>query len=329
MSATLGTLETAGERLSLASSLPWVAELMSEGAAGELTRDGVGASLQIEVEADRRPFDTRGWPLLTRGAWARGGEVVIENACTAGFDVHVDCASSPARFTFRWRPPARDRAAARVLRSRFHLLARCVLIQYPALWWAGVNGRVPLHASACTTDGATVLLTGPSGVGRSTLVLGEIRAGGQTTGDNVSVSDGTTVWGLVEPMRVEGGDGRRMPHGRNEACLPDRAGSLVPECVVVLKRGSSDDTALLPCSPDVAARDLVTSTYMAGELRRYWGFAAVLAAGTGVGPTHPPITEVADVLAGTLACRELALSRSPGMRLSQILTADQEEKAWA
>jgi hypothetical protein len=329
MSDILGTLETAGERLEITCSLPWVADLISEGAAGELSRNGGPASLEICVEEERRPFDTRGWPLLTRGAWARGGEVVVENACTAGFDVHVDCSGTRARLRFRWRPPARDRAAARVLRSRFHLLARCVLTQYPALWWAGVSGRVPLHASACTTEGATVLLTGPSGVGRSTLVLGEVQAGGQTTGDNVSVADATTVWGLVEPMRVEGGDGRRMPHGRNEACLRDRASSLVPDCVVVLRRGSSGEPALLPCSATAAARDLVTSTYMAGELRRYWGFAAVLAAGTGVGPAHPPIAEVANALATTLSCRELVLSRSPGLRLSELLTADQEVKAWA
>jgi len=329
MNETLGVLETAGERLEITCAIPWVTDLIAEGAADELVRDGAGPSLEVRVQADRTPFDTRGWPLLTRGAWSSGEQVVLENACTSGFDIHVDCSSSVARFTARWRPPARDRAAARLLRSRFHLLARCALIQYPALWWAGARGRVPLHASACGTEATTALLAGPSGVGRSTLVLREVESGSRTTGDNLSVSDATSVWGLVEPMRVEGGNGRRMPHGRHEACLRGRAGSLVPECVIVLRRGSSADAELRPCSAEEAARDLVTSTYAAGELRRYWAFAAALAAGTGVGPAHPPITEVANALAAALPCRTLMFTRSPQKRLSQILTADMEVEAWA
>src|SRR6185295_17819135 len=154
-------LDTAGERLAIECSLPWVMELIAEGAAGELR----------ESEA--------------AGAWLREGELVIENACTAGFDLHLRHTAERAVFTYRWRPPARDRAAARILRSRFHLLARAILTQYPALWWAGTRGRAPLHASACVVGGATPLVTASSGIGRSTLVLGELRAGGRATGDNL------------------------------------------------------------------------------------------------------------------------------------------------
>ena len=67
-----------------------------------------------------------------------------------GFDLRLRCGPEGVELTYRWRPPARDRAAAWALRSRFHLLARAVLMQYPALWWAGTRGRAPLHASACT-----------------------------------------------------------------------------------------------------------------------------------------------------------------------------------
>ena len=59
-------------------------------------------------------------------------------------------------------------------------------------------------------------MTAPSGVGRSTLLLAS-SGGSRATADNLAVGDGTTVWGLVEPVRVEGGGGRRMPHGRHEA----------------------------------------------------------------------------------------------------------------
>ena len=212
-----GFLATAGERVLFECSLPWVNELIAEGAGGELSPgEAPGVSLRIHVEADRRPFETHGWELLSRGAWRRQGEVVVENACTSGFDLHLRQTADHAELTYRWGPPARERAAARVLRSRFHLLARAVLMQYPVLWWAGTRGRAPLHASGYAAGASTPLVTAQSGVGRSTLLLSELTSGGQATGDNLAVGDGKTVWGLVEPIRVEGGSGRRMPHGRHE-----------------------------------------------------------------------------------------------------------------
>jgi hypothetical protein len=312
-------LDTAGERLTIDCRLPWVTALVDEGAAGALGDVSAGASVRVRVEADRRPFPTRGWDMLTRGAWQRGGEVVVENACTAGFDLHLRCSDEIAEFTFRWRPPARDHTAAWVMRSRFHLLARAVLMQYPVLWWAGTRGRVPVHASACDTGTTTPLLVAQSGIGRSTLLLRQLRCGGRATGDNLAVTDGTTVWGLVEPMRVDGASGRRMPHGRRELPLPARAGALVPDCVVVLRRGGSGEPAVTSCEADAAAAALVTSTYAAGELRRYWGFAAILSAGMGLGPPHPPITEIAWAFASRLPCRTLAVAGAPVPGLAELL----------
>ena len=317
-----GFLATAGERVCFESSLPWVMDLIVEGAGGELApSDGRRASLRVDVGADRRPFDTSGWELLARGAWRRDGDVVLENACTSGFDLHLRHTPECAELTFRWRPPARERAAARALRSRFHLLARAVLMQYPVLWLAATRGRAPLHASACATGASTSLLTAPSGVGRSTLLIRELQAGGRATGDNIAVGDGSAVWGLVEPVRVEGGAGRRMPHGRNEAPLQHRLESLAPDCLVVLERGRLDEPLLSSCSADAAARSLVTSTYMAGELRRYWSFAATLTAATGVGPAHPPVMEVAKAFASRLPCFSLSLGRTSHARLTDLLEA--------
>jgi hypothetical protein len=239
--------------------------------------------------------------------------------CSTGFDLQLTCTSEHACFIYRWRPPAQNRAAAHILRSRFHLLARAVLIQYPALWWAGVHGRAPLHASVSTTGSRTPLLTSPSGVGRSTIVLSAAQAGGRCTGDNVSVGDGGRVWGLLEPVRVEGGNGRRMPHGRREASLPGRATSLVPDSLVVLRRGGADEPALLACDPGAAADALVTSTYMAGELRRYWPFAATLRAGTGIGPAEPRVGAVASAFAARLPCYTLLSARIGGLRLGELL----------
>jgi hypothetical protein len=194
-------------------------------------------------------------------------------------------------------------------------------MQYPALWAAGIRGRAPLHASACLAGAFRPLLTGASGIGRSTLLLGELRPDGGATGDNLAVGDGTTLWGLVEPVRVVGGSGRRMPHGRHETPMPHRVASLVPNCLLVLERGLADYPTLSSCSVEMSARSLVTSTYMAGELRRYWAFAAILSAGTGRGPAHPPITEVASAFAAKLPCFSLALGRRPGAALNELLNA--------
>jgi len=313
-------LASAGEHLSIKSSLEWVSELIAEGANQELTEgEDREPSVRVHVEAVRRPFATRGWEFFARGAWRRGGEVVIENACTAGFDLHLRCAGDRADFTYRWRPPARDRAAAHVLRSRFHLLARATLLQYPALWRAGLRRRAPLHASACVSAGSAAMLTAQSGVGRSTLVMHELDAGGRATGDNLAVGDGTTLWGLIEPVRVKGGSGRRMPHGRHERSLPNRLTSVEPDCVVVIVRGDGQAPSLSRCGSQAAANALVSSTYMAGELRRYWAFAAALAVGTGVGPVHPPVERVASDFTANLPCFSLGLGPAPGAYLFDLL----------
>jgi len=76
---------------------------------------------------------------------------------------------------------------------------------------------------------------------------------------------------------------------------------------------------MLPCEPEDAIRWLVTGTYAAGELSRFWAYAATLAAGTGVGPAHPPVAEVARAFASRLDCFELRLARTPGTRLSEMV----------
>ena len=323
------SLETVGERVVVESSLAWVTELIAEAAGGELeSRSHDAGTVHVNVESERAPFATEGWNVLARDARDKGGSVVIRNVCTTGFDLHATCTELGVDFTYRWRPAARERATGMLLRSRFHLLARAALIQYPALWWAGVEGRAPLHASACTVDGSTPLVTAPSGVGRSTFMLRVLAEGGSVTGDNLSVGDGTTVFGLAEPFRIEGAGGRRMPHGRQEMPVRQRAPALEPDAVIVLTRGGATATAFSSLSPVAAARSMVTSTYAAGELRRFWAFAATLAAGTGVGPPHPPVMDVASAFSARLPCYALELGARPAPTLPELLR-EQETKACA
>jgi hypothetical protein len=328
-------LTTAGERVELSCAIGWLAAVLEEGAAGGLTAPGGGPpDVRVTVEDAAAAFDVAGWQVLTRGAWQRPGQVVITNACSSGLDLLVTAGGPTLEIVARWRPPVTVRAATTVLRARARLLVRAVLLQYPALWRSQQRGRVPLHASVCTAGGSrAVLLAGPGGAGKSTLVAGELADGAVATCDNVCVSDGATAWGLAEPLRMPTDlspgrtRGRRMPHGRREAPWPGRVASLVPGQVVVLARGSGAAPEVAPCDPAEAARSLAAGTYMAGELRRYWGFAATLALGTGVGDIHPAVQAVAGKLTSGLPCLRVTLGDQPGAPLRELLGAGSQAGA--
>jgi hypothetical protein len=315
----LGILETAGERVSASSESAWVGRLLVECAGAELREHGPsGATVVMRVERSRRPFPTRGWTPLGRDAWHHAGEVVVRDACRSGFDMRLRCDPTMPRFTFRWRPPLLTRSAALALPVRARLLARAVLLQFPAMWWAGTRGRSPVHAPAVQVGDSTFLLAGHSGVGKTTFIQGKTEQGFAATGDNLSVTDGRTVWGVVEPMRTLEGAGRRMTHGRREASMAGRVPALVPDRIVVLRR--DDERRVTPVDPEVAERALVTGTYMAGELRRYWPFAALLAAGTGLGPSHPPVAEAARELSARLPAVEANLPELAAIPFEHVPT---------
>ena len=90
---------------------------------------------------------------LTRGAWSDGREVILLDACASGLDLTIHPTDSGLDVVVRPRPGWRHRALGALAPDRRVLLHRAVLVQYPAMWWAGVMGRVPLHVSAATVGG--------------------------------------------------------------------------------------------------------------------------------------------------------------------------------
>lgn len=320
---------TAGEHIELNCHQRFLTGVLREGLVGQLTQDpDTPPDIRVTVEKSLAPFDTHGFDVLTRNAWHRPGEVLLRDACSSGLDLHVATTGPSLEIRARWRPPPVGRVAASILRSRARLLIRAVLLQYPALWWGQQRGRAPMHASVCsigTDHGRSVLIAGPGGIGKSTIVNAELERGAIATSDNVCLSDGISAWGLLEPRRVPAGEtaskrGRRMPHDRREAPWTGRVDELMPILVLVLRRGTAKKTSCVRCDPDDAAKSLVAGTYMAGELRRYWAFASTVALGTGVGEVHPRVDQVARTLTADLPCWELTLGERPLAPLDVFFT---------
>lgn len=318
---------SAGEHLEVASQHSWITDVLEESVAGQSTHDAEGEpGIRITIESSRSPFSTKGWEILTRESWRSGNQVVISNACSSGLDLLVRATEGALELTARWRPDFKVRGANTLLRSRAHLLIRSVLLHFPALWWSQQRGRAPLHASACTVGegGPVVLIAGPGGVGKSTLISEALSRGARSTSDNLCVSDGFNAWGLLEPRRIPvsnsklSAPGRKMPYGRRETVWLNRVEVLTPDVLLVLRRDASMTTALGRCDARDAGRFLTAGTYMAGELRRYWSFCATLALGTRQGEVHPPIERVAHAICSRVPCLDLVLGTGPEIELEQI-----------
>lgn len=299
---------TAGELLAVEAEPAWARRLVAralglpaDGAADTADTPGRMPTVRLRIEAGTRPFARHGLRPVTRGAYSDGAQTLLLDAGGSGFDLLVRTGDE-LDVTARYRPSAPVRAANRALPRRFGLLAGQVLVHYPVLWRAGWRGRVPLHASVLHTGYGTPLLAGPGGVGKSTVLLAALAAGGRATADNLCCADGTRCHGLVEPLRTDaaGARGARTSHGRVEVALAAREPVLEPDRLVVLERGERTEVAV--ADPDDAARALVAGTYAAGELRRYWALAATLALATGRGPAHPAVAAVADGYARRLPC---------------------------
>ena len=172
-----------------------------------------------------------------------------------------------------------------LLGARFRLLAAQTLLHYPALWWASLRGRVPLHVSVTAGADGVTMIAGPGGVGKSTMLAAGLPRGEIATADNICACDARTAYGLVEPLRVARRPGRRERRTARPPEVPAaRAGALpgagpaggaraAPPAGEAVRSGR--------CPPAEAARELVAGTYMAGELRRFWPFAGHPRAGDG------------------------------------------------
>ena len=326
MSSAGVSFRSAGAAVTVDSEVPGVLA-----AARDLTAGAVDAAPaadpDVHVVVERRDPRPRTADLVpvTRGVWYGGhGEVVLDSAGGSGFAQVWSTDGDRVSVRAGWAPSAAESVAARALSSRFRALRAQVLLHYPALWWAALHGLAPLHVSALELDGVTVLLAGPGGVGKSSLVARELETGASATCDNLAASDGHTAFGVLEPLRLparpgDGPAGARATHGRRELAWHGHVPQLTPDLLVVVRRGDAEQETVRPLDGDLAARALVAGTFAAGELRRFWSLCAVLGLATGRGPVVPPVEAVARTLAERLPCYELELARTPGRSLYSLI----------
>ncbi|MGA9347104.1 MAG: hypothetical protein WBV37_18535 [Nocardioidaceae bacterium] len=275
----------------------------------------------VTFEGMRRRFDVSGWETVTRGAWRDGdGRAVIEDLGRSGIDQLVRVVDGRVDVRVRMLPTVAERLVRRLLPMRSRVLAAQLLLHYPIMWAGCLDGRAPLHVSVVDLDGVVVMLAGPGGVGKSTLVARAIADGAVATCDNLAICNSLEAAGVAEPLRLSAGSlaGRRTTHARREVAWPQRADRLRPDVVVVVRRGTGTP-GLRPVGPDRARRALVAGTFSAGELRRFWPLVSVLSLATECGPALPPVDEVAGELVNRLPCYELQLEAAPGQRLADSL----------
>ncbi len=244
MTTTL--VHTAGQTVAVHGSEVVVRSLVEASGGPDRVGGTIGEQpdVVLEVEAVRRPFTVHGFEVVTRGVWTNGsGEVVLADVGGSGFDQRWTIDVDGLHVASRWRPSHQALAAARLLPARHRALSSQVLLHYPALWFAMQRGGVPLHVSMVEVGGVAVLLAGPGGVGKSTLVARAMADGARASCDNVAVYDGVSAYGLAEPLRLLSGSGRLAFHGRREQPWAHRVRSLPPELVVVLRRGAQSDLA--------------------------------------------------------------------------------------
>ena len=278
--------------------------------------EAADAALRCEVEADRRPFYTRGWELLARGAG-------YGRASSSRERLHGGLRPAPPS------PPTEQ--CSRIAGVRRHetvqqlgscgrdsiFLQEAILLNIPCSGGPGRGAErrcTPrLRASAprrrwSLPEWDRTVDTDPRRVARG------CRSDRRQPWRRRRID----FWGLSS-LSGEGGDGRRMPHGRHERPLTATAlARSMPGASVVL-RGEDDSTvARFRCSPEAATRALVRAPT--------WPASC---GGTGLSrrcsppappwPGHPPMVESARP---SPAICPASRSRSAGrrdVRLAELL----------
>jgi hypothetical protein len=154
---------------------------------------------------------------------------------------------------------------------------RYLILESMALALLTSYDRQPLHAAAVVRGGNAVVLTGPSGIGKSTLVYAAARTGIEVLAEDtvhLQSSPQLRVWGLPGYVHLPTDSGRRFPelgdatptllaNGKEKIAVDLRRLGVVPElpvveraCVCLLSRGDAG-SGLHPLDGEEAARRIL------------------------------------------------------------------------
>lgn len=178
-----------------------------------------------------------------------------------------------------------------VLRARRFTTLLYYLVYYPCWWWLEhARDLHPIHAAGVVMHEGTVVLAGPSGVGKSTLAVALAAAGGRILSDSFVLHSGPALCGVREPVLLDEWSHRWLgPYARDLEPVAghfslNRQGYQVPARdvagngragLLVFPRRTTEAFAR-QISAEQAHQELSAADMIINDLRRYWGFAAVL-----------------------------------------------------
>jgi len=222
-------------------------------------------------------------------------------------DYHFFLSMSPWRDKLRrtWEARGLDRRREKRYATLLYYLA-----YYPAMWWHEAFAQAhPLHAAGVVGQNGAIVLAGPSGVGKSTLTVALMAAGGRPLAETFLLHRGREMTAVPEPVLLDAWSRRWL--GDSVAELTRAPGQFVFDrqgyhlaanmvsapavAIVVPRRATAAGAAPIPAAE--AHRRISTGHQLIKDMRRYWAFAAALEA-------LAPAGEVA----GLMARREAALA---------------------
>lgn len=191
--------------------------------------------LGIRVRFEYGTGDVRRAVQAAFGPWRDlPAQLVSDRAVTVRIEVHSGHESRAQHAPVRYWMPDRERLVATAPnsfacadRNRGEAVAdvsrglaadsdhfRYTIVEAMTLFLLSGLDRQPFHCAAVVRDGAGVLLTGPAGIGKSTLAYAAMRGGFQVFAEDlvwVQQRPSVRLWGLVSVIRLSPGAARFFP----------------------------------------------------------------------------------------------------------------------
>lgn len=179
------------------------------------------------------------------------------------------------------------------LRRRRFTTLLYYLVYYPIFWYLEHDaGFHPMHAGGVEIDGRTLVFAGPSGVGKSTLVSSLGTAPGlRLLSDTFLLQRGVDLLAVPEPLLLDDWSRRWLGKGAaalqpidHRYCLgrqgfhcasPEHLTAKGTACAIVFPQRSSVECVRRLAADEVRGR-VRAGDLMVNDLRRYWGFAAIM-----------------------------------------------------